>query len=145
MNTKRCALAQLAPRFAKRDRYDDPIKPTIQIIEVLRQRGVLLHLSPSSDGDGTQQKSPEWGAERGIAALDGVGRIAQKMRQAHLPKDAMAALAPQHVGDPYGWLGFSKSAVTTALPRLGWICAAWRACRQNPLPPVLALHPGQCF
>ena len=30
------------------------------------------------------------------------------MRQAHLPKDAVATLASQHVGDPYGGFGFAK-------------------------------------
>jgi hypothetical protein len=46
----------------------------------------------------------------GLAALDSLGRVAQKMRQTHLPKDAMATLASQHVGDPYDGPRFSKQS-----------------------------------
>ena len=93
------ALAQLAPWFPHWNRCHDPVEPTIQVIQILRQGGILQSLSSSSDGDGAQQQSPEWRAECGVAALDRVGRIAQKVRQTDLPKDAMATLAPQHVGE----------------------------------------------
>ena len=42
-------------------------------------------LSSSSDGDGAQQQSLERCTEGSIATLDGIARITQQMRQAHLP------------------------------------------------------------
>jgi hypothetical protein len=122
------ALAQLAARFAERDGRHDAVEPAIQIGAVLRQRGVLQRLSSSSDGDRAQQQPLERGAEFAIAALDGVARIAQQMRQAYLPVHRMAALAAQHSlplrrrGDTQtsGCMA-PNSACTTALPRLGRI------------------------
>jgi hypothetical protein len=79
------ALMQLAARFTLRDGGHDPVEPTVEVIEVLLQGGILQRLSPPSDRDGPQQQPPERRAERRIAALDRVFRVAQQMRQAHLP------------------------------------------------------------
>jgi hypothetical protein len=86
------ALMQLAARFTLRDGGHDPVEPTVEVIEVLLQGGILQRLSPPSDRDALprvlgrpQQQPPERRAERRIAALDRVFRVAQQMRQAHLP------------------------------------------------------------
>ena len=77
------------------------------------------------------------GGLNAVTALDRVFRIAQQMRQADLPQHTVAALAAEHVGalrclsigcaagtfgsyaHTSGWIA-PNSAVTTALPRLGW-------------------------
>lgn len=87
------ALAQLAARFAQWNRRHDPVEPAIQIGQVVLQRGVLQRLSSSPDRDGAQQQPPERDTESGIAALHSIARIAQRMRQTHLPFDGVAALS----------------------------------------------------
>ena len=74
------ALAQLAPRLSDRHSRHDPIEPALQIGMILRKRRVLQRLASSPDGDREQQQQLERGAERGIAAFDGVARVAQQMR-----------------------------------------------------------------
>ncbi len=66
------ALAQLASRIAHRHGGDDPIEPSVEVGKILPQGGVLERLSSSSDRYRPQQQPPEWRAERGIAAFDGI-------------------------------------------------------------------------
>ena len=74
------ALVQLAARFADRDRRHDPIESAVEIIEVLPQGGVLQRLASATYCDGAQQQPAERRAERRVAALDRVFRVAEKMR-----------------------------------------------------------------
>jgi hypothetical protein len=74
------ALAQLASRFAARDSCHDAVEPAIQIGKILLERDVLEFIAAAPDGDRAQQQSLECGAEGGVAAFDGVSRIAQQMR-----------------------------------------------------------------
>ena len=74
------ALVQLAARFANRDRRHNPVKPAVQIIEILLQGRVLQHLPPLSDRDSAQQQPAERRAERRIAAFDRVFRVALEFK-----------------------------------------------------------------
>jgi hypothetical protein len=74
------ALVQLAAPLADRDRRQDSVEPAVEIIEILLQGGVLQRLSAAADRDGAQQQPPERRAERRVAALDRVFRIAEQMR-----------------------------------------------------------------
>ena len=49
------AFVQLASRLTHRDRRDDAIEPTIEVIMILLQRRVLQRVPSPPDGDGTQQ------------------------------------------------------------------------------------------
>jgi hypothetical protein len=108
---------QVAARLSERDRRHDPVEPAIEVIEILLKGGILQHLAPPSNGDGAQQQSPERRAERHIAALDRVFRVAQQMREAYLPQDAVAPLAAQHVRHPNFWPDFTHSPPILPLTR----------------------------
>jgi hypothetical protein len=97
---------------------------------ILAERGILQRLASSPDGDRAQQQPPERGTEGGIPSFDRVLCVTQQMGEAHLPTEAMAALAAQHVGDPHrradrgeqgapppchGWVG--SRAAPPAWPR----------------------------
>jgi hypothetical protein len=74
------AFAQLAAWLADGDSRHDPIEPALQIGEILHQSGIFQCLSSSPDCHCTQQQPLESDAEGDIAALDGILRIAEKMR-----------------------------------------------------------------
>jgi hypothetical protein len=74
------AFAQLSPPVANRDRRDDPVEASVEIVKILPEGCVLQRLSPSPDRDGTQQQLPERRPERGIAALNRVFRVTRQMR-----------------------------------------------------------------
>src|SRR5216683_854268 len=147
-NTNRCArladaFAQPAARLADRLGRDDPIEPALQIREVLLQRGVLQRLSPSADGNGAQQQPPERSTERGVATFDGELRIAQQMRQAHLPCHPVSALAAQHVGHPDRRPDLAEQRLHHGLAATGTDDVQHRQCGdEHPFPPVLADYPG---
>ena len=102
-----------------------------------------LQCRPSSpDGDRAQQQSLERGAEGGIAAFDGIGRIAQQMRQAHLPFDGVATLAAQHVGHPDHRPDLAEQGLNHGLAAAGADHVQHgQAADEHPFPPVLAAHP----
>jgi hypothetical protein len=74
------ALVQPAARLALRGRCHDPLKPAVDIVEILLESGVLQRLPPPSDrGWRAAAAATGTAAERGIAALDGVFRVTQQM------------------------------------------------------------------
>jgi hypothetical protein len=75
------ALVELAPRFANRDRRDDPVEPVVEVIEIRLQSGVLQRLPPPADRYGPQQPPAERRAERRVATLDRIFRVAEQVRQ----------------------------------------------------------------
>src|SRR5271154_189711 len=126
MNTNRCA------RFAAmRLRSLRPASPSgtaammrlsrrsIEVGEIVLQRDVLQRVSSSPDSNSPQQQPLEWCTEGGIAALDGIARIAQQMCQAHLPFDGVAALAAQHVGHPDHRPDLAKQGLNDGLAPTG--------------------------
>ena len=106
-------------------------------------RVLSCNVAPSSaDGDGAQQQPFERGAECGIAALDRIARIAQQMRQAHLPLHRMAALAAEHVGHPDPRLDGAEQVLHHGLAAAGANDVQHRQrADEHPFPPGLAAHP----
>jgi hypothetical protein len=138
------ALVQLAARFSERDRRHDPVESAVEVMEVLLQRHVFQRLSPPSDRHGPQQQPPERRAERRVAAVDSVCRIAQQMRQADLPFDAVAPLAGEHVGDPNLGPDRAEQGCHDSLAAAGFdYMQHRRGGDEHPFPPVLAFDPDR--
>ena len=115
---------------------------SIEVGEIVLQRDVLQRVSSSPDSNSPQQQPLEWCTEGGIAALDGIARIAQQMCQAHLPFDGVAALAAQHVGHPDHRPDLAKQGLNDGLAPTGadHVQHGQRP-DKHPFPPVLAAHP----
>jgi hypothetical protein len=109
---------------------------------ILLQRCVFQRVSPSPNGDRAQQQPFERGAEGDIATLNRIPRIAQQMRQAHLPVRPVAALAAQHVGDPDRRLDGAEQVPHHSLAAAGANDVQHRQrADEHPFPPGLAGHP----
>ena len=94
--------AQLLAHTSLRHRVrHDAVEPALQVMAVLHQRGVAQPLASSPDRHGPQQPQPELRAKPRVAALDRPLRVAQEVRQAHLPSPGVPALAAQRVRHPH--------------------------------------------
>ncbi len=84
--------------------------------------------------------------EGDIATLDGIPRIAQQMRQAHLPLHSMAALAAEHIGDPGQWRNGTEQVGHDDLAAAGANDVQHRqGVDKHPFPPGLATHACRGF
>jgi hypothetical protein len=93
---------QASGRFMRRGwPRREAAQPAVQISVVLRRGRILQRVAPLADRHRPQQQLPKAGCEHRVTILDGVFRVAQQMRQAHLPHGAMPQLTAIAVGHPH--------------------------------------------